>query len=72
MPFRCFAHDFESIDKAEIEKHMTTLEHTTVGQGACNQCGVETEFTFIGKRSMKKVPAICESCKAKIRAEVTA
>lgn len=67
MPFKCGVHDFTSADKAEIEKHVNTLPHTTSGRGPCNICGKVTDFSHTGKRSMRVNPIICDDCKNDIR-----
>lgn len=61
--FRCGVHDFGTDDLDDFNTHLEEEVHTTTGIAPCNQCGLETEFSFTGKRKGSKPPALCQSCK---------
>lgn len=72
MPYVCFNCEFESTDQAEIETHNKSIVHTHRGTAPCNMCGVSTDYVFVGKRSLTRSPAICDSCKTQIISEAGA
>lgn len=67
--FKCFNCDLGYDDYDDYEQHLAEVSHTHNGVAPCSLCGISTEFKFIGKKAVGKLPALCKDCRGNILEE---
>ena len=69
MADKCYTHDVTFATKTEIDEHLAKVPHTYTGNAKCRLCGEFTDFEYFGKKAHDGFPAICDTCKSKIKSE---